>query len=192
MTRPDLPPELLALVHAIEACEREAQALVSDVSEDELNWQPEPGKSWSIGQCLDHLTKINSMYVPGFLDRIQRARGKVGPFNGLTSTAGGRWFIRQQEPPVKLRVKTVASVVPRSNVSLNGLVEGFKRSHDSYRALVDAAADVDVNRVKGPNPFFPFIPMRVSTVLQVVPGHDRRHLWQANNVKRALRSKAKP
>jgi hypothetical protein len=78
-------------------------------------------------------------------------------------------------------------VVPRPNIPLEGLVEAFRRSHDPYRELVQASAHVDVNRVTGPNPFFKIIPMRVSTVLRVIPAHDRRHLWQAANVKRALR-----
>jgi hypothetical protein len=72
-------------------------------------------------------------------------------------------------------------------VSREEIVDAYKSSHDAYRALVRASADVDVNRVKGPNPFFKFIPMRVSTVLKIIPAHDRRHLWQAGNVKRALR-----
>lgn len=188
MTRRDLPPELLALMHAIEACEREAEALVADMSDEELNWQEQPGQTWSVGQCIDHLAKINTMYVPRFVDRVERAKGQgIGPFKGLSPTAGGRWFIRQNEPPIKRRVKTVRSVVPRSSVSRDEVIEAYKRSHDPYRALVEAAADVDVNKVKAPNPFFPIIPMRVSTVLQVVPAHDRRHLWQAKNVRWALR-----
>jgi hypothetical protein len=55
--------------------------------------------------------------------------------------------------------------------------------------MIEAAAEVDVNHVKGPNPFLKLIPMRVSTVLLLIPAHDRRHLWQAQNVKRALRSR---
>lgn len=187
MTRRDLPPELLGLLHAIDACEREAEAIVADMSEEEVNWQEHPGQTWSVGQCLDHLAKINALYVPGFLNRVEQAKQRgVGPFRGLSPTAGGRWFIRQNEPPVKRRIKAVRSVVPRSTVSRDEVVEAYKRSHDPYRALVEAA-DVDVNKVKGPNPFFPIIPMRISTVLLVVPAHDRRHLWQAANVKRELR-----
>ncbi len=49
------------------------------------------------------------------------------------------------------------------------------------------AARVDVNTVTGPNPFLKLITMRISTVLQIIPAHERRHLWQAAKVKRALR-----
>jgi hypothetical protein len=188
MTSPDLPPELVALLQAVDTCEREAASLVGDMSEPEVNWQERPGQTWSVAQCLDHLATTNRFYVSGFLARVAHARGKgVGPFAPLTYTPGARWFVNTLEPPVRQRVKARPQVVPRETIPLEGLVEAFRRSHDPYRELVAAAADVDVNRVTGPNPFFKIIPMRVSTVLRVIPAHDRRHLWQAANVRRALR-----
>jgi hypothetical protein len=172
----------------IDACERDAETLVADLSEQELNWQERPGETWSVGQCLDHLMIMNPFYLAGFVPLVERAT--VGPFRGLASTAGGRWFISNLEPPVKRRMKSPKPAVPRSAVPREGIVEAYRRSHDSYRRLVRASAGVDVTRVKGPNPFFTFVPMRVSTILKIVPAHDRRHIWQAQNVKRALRARA--
>jgi hypothetical protein len=188
MTRPDLPPDLLALLHAVDGCEREAEALVADMSEEEVNWQERPNQSWSVGQCLDHLAVINPFYLSAFVPLVAEARHEgIGPFAGLSSTAVGRWFINSMEPPVRQKTKARSRVAPRSTVPLAGLVDAYKRSHDSYRTLVESSADVDVNRVTGPNPFFKFVRMRVSTVLRIIPAHDRRHLWQAANVKRASR-----
>jgi hypothetical protein len=190
MTRPEtLPAELLGLLDAVAACEREATRLVADLSDEEVNWQQTPGQSWSVAQCLEHLTLMNEFYLRGFAPLVDQARQKgIGPFNGLSSSAVGRWFVRSQEPPVKRRMKAPAQVVPASNLRRDGLVDKFVRSHDLYRAIVQTAGDVDISRVKGPNPFFKAVKMRVSTVLQIIPAHDRRHLWQAGNVKRALRS----
>lgn len=189
MTKPDaLPRELQGLLDEIDVCERDAEALVADLSEQELNWQAQPGKTWSVGQCLDHLAVMNRFYLSGFVPLVDGAHAaSAGPFRGLSSTAGGRWFISSLEPPVKRRMKSPTPAVPRSTVSRADIVETYKKSHDPYRALVRASAKVDVNRVKGPNPFFKFVPMRISTVLRIIPAHDRRHLWQAANVKRALR-----
>lgn len=185
-----MPAELRDLLAAVDVCEREAEALVSDLTEDELNWQERPGETWSIGQCLDHLAVVNPFYVSGFVPLVERARtGSAGPFRGLASTPPGNWFVNILEPPVTRRVRAQKNMVPRSKVDRD-VVNKFKSSHDPYRALVHASANVDVNRVKGPNPFLKLIPMRVSTVLRIIPAHDRRHLWQAANVKRALRKAA--
>ncbi|MEX2663206.1 MAG: hypothetical protein WD227_14850 [Vicinamibacterales bacterium] len=47
-----------------------------------------------------------------------------------------------------------------------------------------------MNRATFQNPFIPVIRMRVSTGLHVVAAHDRRHLWQAEQVVHALRAAA--
>jgi hypothetical protein len=59
----------------------------------------------------------------------------------------------------------------------------YINSHTRYRELVRLCADMDPNRVLVANPFLKWIPMRVSTVVLVIPAHDRRHLWQARNVR---------
>ncbi len=191
MTRSDpLPPELQSLLDVIAASEHEAAAIVADLSDEEVNWQERPGQSWSVAQCLDHLSTINRYYSTGFARRLDEARGAAaGRFRGLSPTAVGRWFVNMQEPPVRRRMKAPAVAVPKSNLPRARLVEAFVRSHDLYRGMVESAAHVDVNSVIAPNPFLKFVRMRMSTVLLIVPAHDRRHLWQAQNVKRALRGK---
>jgi DinB superfamily len=174
------------LLDAIAACEREAAALVGDLSDEDVNWQQRPGRSWSVAQCLDHLSTINPYYLRGFARRLEDARREgAGSFQGLSPTAVGQWFINTQEPPVRRRMKAPGVAVPKSTLPRTGLVEAFVRSHDLYRGMVGTAATVDVNRVTAPNPFLKFVRMRMSTVLLIVPAHDRRHLWQAQNVKRA-------
>jgi DinB superfamily len=188
--RDDLPTELQKLLDEVTACEREAADIVDDMSDADVNWQQQPGQSWSVAQCLDHLSTMNPYYLRGFSTRLQEAtRNPPGPFKGLSPTATGRWFIRTLEPPVRRKMKSPKVAVPRSNMPREGLVDAFVRSHDSYRAMLNAAARVDVNRVTGPNPFLKFVTMRVSTVLLIIPAHDRRHLWQAQNVKRTLRAR---
>jgi hypothetical protein len=51
--------------------------------------------------------------------------------------------------------------------------------------MIADAADVDVNRATFVNPFLRFVRVKVSTGLSVVSAHDRRHLWQADQVRKA-------
>jgi hypothetical protein len=187
MTRGELPQELAGLLQEIDACEREAEELVSDLDEQRVNWQETPGRSWSIAQCLDHLAKMNVFYVTSFLPVVERARQSGGgQFAGLSPTPIGRWFVNSMGPNGQRKMKSPRQAVPKSALPIVGLVEAFKRSHDPYRSMVNSAAEVDVNRVSGRNPFIGMVRMRISTVLLIIPTHDRRHLVQAANVKRAL------
>ena len=105
MTRPEtLPPELTALLDAVTASEREASMLVADLSQEEVNWQQTPGESWSVAQCLEHLSLMNEFYLRGFAPLVDQGRQKgIGPFNGLSSSAIGRWFLRSDEPAADRR-----------------------------------------------------------------------------------------
>lgn len=179
-------PDLARLLAAIEAAEAEATGLLRGLTEAQLNWQPENGRRWSIAQCLDHLIRMNPFYSGHFRRAMpQSGTGTPPPFCGLSPTWFGRWFIGQLDAPPKRRLRAPAVTVPASTVSTPHLNEAFVRSHDDYRALVRAANTVDVNRVTAPNPFVKGIRMRVSTVLLIIPAHDRRHLWQARQVLKA-------
>lgn len=182
-----LPPELQSLLDDVEACERDARELVAGLRDEDANWQQAPGKSWSIAQCLDHLRATNELYVRGFLPLVARARESgVGPFAGIALTWPGRRFIASLEPPPGFRARAPRTVVPASGGRIDEVLPAYVASHAGYRSLVHAASEVDVNRVTGPNPFAGSIRMRVSTVLRVIPAHDRRHLWQARRVREAL------
>jgi DinB superfamily len=184
-----LPPELQALITQIDACEAEAERLVVDLDDDGVNWTPPPSKQgsrWSVAQCLMHLVLMNELYLRAWPESVAEATAAArGPFTGLRPTPFGRWFARSLEPPARFKSKAIAAVTPAERFPRAGLVEQYRRSHDIYRRLVQSSAAVDVNRIVRPNAIIKSVKMRLATVLLIIPAHDRRHLWQAANVKRA-------
>jgi hypothetical protein len=179
-----IPTELQALIDDVDAAEQEARGLVRGLDDRQVNWQPGGGKAWSIAQCLDHLARINGFYVEAVLPRARRAaEGTTEPFDSLVPTWIGRKFVASMEPPVTRRYKAPnARVTPASQMPVADVLASFVNSHTRYRELVRLCAGLDPNRVRVPNPFFKWAWMRVSTVLLVIPAHERRHLWQARNV----------
>lgn len=181
-----LPTGLQDLLDQVDACEADADRLVADLDDEAVNWTPPTG-GWSVGQCLSHLALMNDFYLRGWPDALaEAARAERGPFRGLHPTPFGRWFVWSMEPPYRLKGKTVQPATPGPLVARETLMDNYKRSHETYRHLVRGAAAVDINRVVGPNVIVTQVRMRLSTVLLIIPAHDRRHLWQAANVK-ALR-----
>jgi hypothetical protein len=186
-----LPAALQTLIDQIDACEADAERLVTDLDDDGVNWVPpaQPGASrWSVAQCLNHLILMNEFYLRGWSEAVSDAEaGGRGPFTGLRPTPFGRWFVRSLEPPARFKTKAIAEATPAPRFARAGLVEQYRGSHEVYRQLVRASAAIDVNRVVRHNPILKMVRMRLATVLMIIPAHDRRHLWQAANVKRALR-----
>ena len=182
-----LPAALQSLIDQIDTCESEAERLLADMGDDDINAAP-PYGGWSVAQCLEHLALMNDFYLRGWHEAVQEATsGKRGPFKGLRPTFIGQWFARSLEPPVKMKSKAIAAVRPGARFSRDEILARYRDSHDGYRRLVRSAATVDVNRIVRPNAIVNTVRMRLATVLLVIPAHDRRHLWQAANVKRALR-----
>jgi hypothetical protein len=65
------------------------------------------------------------------------------------------------------------------------IMRAYHEAHDLVRQLIRDAAAIDLNRSTFQNPFISFIRMRVGTGLAILAAHDRRHLWQAEQVKLA-------
>ncbi|MEZ5419353.1 MAG: DinB family protein [Vicinamibacterales bacterium] len=178
-----LPPELTALLSAADAAEADARTIVAGLTDAQANWQPDGGAAWSVTQCLDHLARTNEVYVGRFLPEVERAGADGrGPFRGLHPTWFGRKFLAVLEPPVTQKAKAFKNIVPAPALPIADALARYVSSHEAYRRLVTASAAVDVNRVVVPNPFVRGLRVRTSTALQVIPAHDRRHLWQARQV----------
>ena len=74
------------------------------------------------------------------------------------------------------------SEAPRTR---EAILADYHHAHTVVRQVIDAAAAVDINRATLPNPFLRIVRMKVCTALLVLAAHDRRHLWQAEQIRTA-------
>lgn len=175
--------ELQRMLVSINAVEADATALTEQLTDAQANWRPNGGAGWSVVQCLQHLTKTNYFYLTPFLDAAERAKAQGrGPYRGVELTWFAQQWVKALKPPATPKMRAPANVRPPDAAPLAGVRDAYVKSHLPYRRLLEIANDIDVNRVRAANPFFRFVPTRVSTALVVVIAHDRRHLWQAHRV----------
>ena len=182
-----LPPELQALEDAWTANERDARALVGGLTEVSGTWRREPN-SWSVAECLDHLAVGNRVYMEAMEPSAARARerGRMRRRPALPGLVGG-WFARSLEPPVnpRRRMRAPRKIVPRTGPALGDAAEAFFVSHAQVLRFLRTYADIDLTGVRFANPFIPGLRFSLATGLHVLAAHERRHLWQAWNVRRA-------
>ena len=181
------PADIVALEEALDATERDARSLVTDLTEELGTWRAEAG-SWSVAECLDHLATANRVYLDAMRPAAERAltegRRRRGPARpGLI----GGWFVRTLEPPVNPRFKSKApqKIRPRHAPALSDAARQFLASHDDVRAFLRRYAGIDLTAVRFPNPFIRAVRLSLATGLHVIPAHERRHLWQAWRVRHA-------
>jgi hypothetical protein len=164
--------------------ERNARALIADLDDTQLRWQPSP-TAWSIGQCLDHITVANRAYIEPMRSAISAAAEHGSQRRGpLRPGAPSRWFVRALEPPPRRRMPAPKQIVPALGKSKTQLAAELSGEQQRFRDLLLAAAGIDLNRTRFVNPFFPLLRFSVGTGFLVIAAHERRHLFQAAAVRR--------
>ena len=180
----ELPADRAALVAELERLEREYVRLAEGLSAGGWNRQVEPGKSWSVGQCVDHVARINRVYVVPLQRAAARAAQRGEP---LRPNWLGRWLVKEMEPPPKRRLRAPAAAVPASSLEIGETLARFRAVQADIVAFVRETADRDLNRVRFRNPFLKGLPLfNVAAGLLVIAAHERRHLQQAQRVRAAL------
>lgn len=177
--------ELRGYLDRIEAVKRDAQALVSEVSEAQFNWRPGPER-WSIGDCLVHLNLAMTITLPAFDRAIERGRARgflgQGPFRyGWFAT----WMARGMEPPPKWRTKTFKVLRVPSGVEYtrDRVLPEFLKLRDQLAERVRRADGLDLKRVRTVSPVSSLLRLPLGAYFWFAIAHDRRHLWQAHQVR---------
>ena len=190
--RSDGHADIRDLEQTLDAVDQDARTLISGLTPDQGIWRRDPG-SWSVAECLDHLATANRVYLRAMEPAAAHAhqRGSLRRKAAVPGLLGG-WFVRTLEPPVKPRFKLKApkKIVPRESPALADAAAQFFASQGEVRAFLKKYAGIDLAGVRFVNPFIRGLRFSLATGLHVIAAHDRRHLWQAWNVRNALHARA--
>ena len=177
-----LPIDLQVFWDDLDSADRRAEALSAALSDEQFFWRPDAGR-WSVALCLDHRAVANTVYGAGMAQALEVARTRGWSRRG-PGTPGffGRKFAESLEPPAKRRTRAPAKITPRPARPRDEILSEYRAAHDRIRELLRAAATLDTNRATFVNPFIGFVRVKVATGFLVISAHDRRHLWQAEQV----------
>jgi hypothetical protein len=187
MTEQPYPKDLQTILNELDRTDAEARQLAARLNEAQLNWQPGGGTGWSVAQSLAHLAQSTDLYTPALQAAVRKA--KVLPGHApepIQPGWFGRWFIGELEAPPKRKIKAQKKVTPAAQLNGSEVLKSFLAAHDRVRALVAEAREMDLNRIRFRNPFIRLFHFTVGTGLMVIGAHDRRHLWQAQQVLKAM------
>jgi hypothetical protein len=181
--------DIPTLISEIDANVRQTESLASGLSSRQFNWTSAPGK-WSIGQNLAHLISVNGPDLHSLEAAIKTGRDEgmtgKGPFiYGLLF----RKFAASQEPPATRKFKAPKYLNPPAHVEPVPAIEEYQRISTELRRLVQAADGLHLACVKTDLSALPpvvraIIKMPLGARLELLTAHDRRHLVQADEVRR--------
>ena len=117
---------------------------------------------------------------PAVVQARERNASRRGPIRPRVLEG---WFIRSLEPRAGPRLKAPRKIVPAARKSRTEVGEQWERVQAELRELMHAAAPLDLNRTRFINPFIPLLRWSVGTGFLALDAHERRHIWQAEQVR---------
>ena len=151
------------------------------LSARQLNYR-ESDKTWSVGQCIHHLITINKSYFEEFnkiLDRNYKNSlwKRINPF---TQTVG-KTMIRTLGPDKTKTFKTPRLFEPmKSLINLN-ILPDFHKNQMELIGYLEKFRDID-GRVIINSPVSTVITLNLEDAVQILVGHEERHINQAMDV----------
>jgi hypothetical protein len=162
------------------------------LSVDELRWSPRSG-CWSMAATLDHLNRTFAYYLPKIEEAIEMPRDMKSREVQARSAESEEMLVRRMEPPVLEPMSAPSPVLPGLAVDPDKVVEQFPLLRIRFANIVRSISDVNAG-VSIPDSIHP--PVRsLRCVVGLLAAHERRHLWQVEQILRAsefLASFAKP
>ena len=175
---------LQTIVFGAEENSEAARALVSGLSNAQLNWKPAPEK-WSIAQCLDHLTVASREFERYCSDALVRGRKRWPVTNGPAyrpSLMGG-WLIKVVHPETGRNLTAPKIFRPAESSNIDEPLEKFLKQQERFIEFVRETNGLDYNKTKIRSPVTPFMRYSLADAFVVTVVHGRRHLAQARRVR---------
>jgi hypothetical protein len=172
-----------ASLRAIEAIEVDLSRLVTGLKEDQFHASTVAG-GWSVAHCIEHLVLAGHAFLPKWDRALKEAsaqRRSSGPFRYP-------WWQRLKlaatEPPYRIKTKTKWAFTPCSRQSIEETLRHFSGMHREIRYRVERSVGIDAGRPRVQSPFVSWISYPLGLSFDLALAHERRHLWQAWQVRR--------
>lgn len=180
-------PQLEAVADELAAAQARLGRLADAMAEDWWPRRPDPAR-WSAAECLAHLNLASRAYLPLLEAGLDQAAALGGSAPRRYRRDPTGWVLwRMAGPPVRVRVRTTAPFVPSGDDRPADLLEAFDELQAAQLAAVARADGLPLGRVKITSPFDPRLRYNLYSCLTILPRHQQRHLWQAEQVLERLR-----
>lgn len=150
----------------------------------QLCWRAQPG-SWSVLECLEHLNLYSDFYIPQMEHCIAVAQKQSGV--RFKSGILGSYFAKSMLPTDKPgKMKTFKDKNPLETNLDKSVINRFLGYQQRMSNMVDAARQIDVNKVKIKTSISPLIKLNLGDTFQFLINHTIRHMRQIERVKERL------
>ena len=176
-----LSPQLEQIRIQLDAASSKANGLVRSLTRERLVQKPASG-GWSVAECIAHLTLSAGEFFDKNLLDISGLPAANGAYKADLKGRMLAWFL---EPPYRMKAKALPVTVP-VNLDPNKIMTDFLAMQSRLQAKLAECNDVAIDQKKIASPFNEKITYNIYSFFLITCAHERRHLWQAEQVIKAL------
>ena len=182
--------QLTALLEEYRTATVRLHSLQSMVSDAHWTERPAPGR-WSVAECVAHLNLTSEAMLPRMQAALGAAQSLGGaPLHYRRDPAG--WLLSVLlAPPVRMKLPSTTPFIPQSLTPPAELVADFERFQAAFAQCLREADGHPIDRVHIASPFNASMKYNLYSALMIVPRHQHRHLWQAEQAWAALNQREK-
>jgi uncharacterized damage-inducible protein DinB len=174
------------VVNELEEVTQAARASFGGLSDDQLNWKPS-AESWSVAQCLDHLSTINRLYFP-LLESMSTGTTESTFWERYSPLSGflGKFLIKTLSPEYQKKTKTSPKAEPSESEIDTGILDDFAQHQaELIEHLRRIPSNIDRRRTIITSPLLRWVTYSLEDCLTILAVHEKRHLLQAKRVTEA-------
>jgi len=177
-----LHPQLQLLADEFHFATARLHALTRAVPAEQWPVRRDPAR-WSVAECVAHLNLTGAAYDSILREALTRHPRPAIPYTGRYRRDFWGWLLwKTMPPPVRIKTKTIAAFIPESTAPMAQLVAEFEKWQEVQLARLAEGDGLPLNEIKVTSPFNAKLKYNLYSCFSILPAHEHRHLWQAEQV----------
>src|SRR5262249_33310217 len=173
------------IITELEEIAANARKAFGHLSPKQINWKPS-AESWSVGQCFEHLIKIDSAYfleVESIIkgEKKQKFWESYSPFSGFF----GKLLFKSLSPEAKRKLNAPKAARPAASNISPAIIADFVKHQAELIDKVRHTENLDTKKIIITSPFIKAITYSLFDAYRIIVTHEKRHFQQAERVVQA-------
>jgi hypothetical protein len=159
-----------------------AQSTFGNLDFEQINWKS-TAKSWSIGQCFEHLIITNSLYFPA-IQKVIDGNHHNNLYSKIPFSTDliGALMKNSLKPEQARKMETFKIFEPSASNVSSTIIEDFVENNRKLIAMFEAVKDLEMNKIKIPEPLSVALNLRLDDAFEILVLHERRHFLQGERI----------
>ena len=170
------------IISKLETISADTQKTFGALSAEQINWKPDT-KSWSVGQCFEHLIVTNNLYFPN-IQKVIDGKHRNNFFSKIpfASDLVAVLMKNSLNPEQKRKMKTFKIFEPAASDVSETIIEDFAENQQKLIEMFIAVKDFDIHKIKISEPIGTALNLRLDDAFEILALHEKRHFQQAERV----------